>query len=192
MSQAVQQRGRQLLVAEDLHPLRERQIGGHQRGAPFVAIVDHLKEFTSLSTAKRRKAEVIEDEKIRLRKPPEERPVASVQTGKSDVLKEAPETKVADPHPEAAAGVTERAGEIGFAHPRGPHDKHVLVTSGEVAGKECPPGGPIKPASRSELDILRAGGKPEPRFSKQPGKHGAPTVGPFGIDQETEPLLEAE
>ena len=173
-------------------PFAQGELRADHRRASLVAIVDELKEFTGLNAAKRRQPEVVENEKIGLGKPAEERPVASVQAGKSDVLKKTTETKVANPHSEATAGMAECAGEVGFPHPGGPHDKDVLVTSGEVTGKERPPGCPIKPSSRSELDILRAGGEPQLRFPKEPGKRGVSAVGPLGIHQQTQPLLEGK
>ena len=91
-----------------------------------------------------------------------------------------------------AQGLSEGAGEVGLAHSGGTDDKHVLVTRGEVAGKERPPDGAVKAAGRSELDVFRAGGQTELGFSKKPRQHRISPVGPLGIDQEAETLLEGK
>ena len=112
--------------------------------------------------------------------------VASVRSTKSDILEKIAEAHVAHPHPQPAQGLSEGAGEVGLAHPGGTDDKYVLVTRGEVAGKERPPDGAVKAAGRSELDVFWTGGQTELGLSKKPRKHRISPVGPPDIDRETE------
>ena len=44
VAEAVEQRGRELLVAEDLHPLAEGEVGGDDRRAPLVALGEQVEE----------------------------------------------------------------------------------------------------------------------------------------------------
>ena len=44
VAEAVEQRGGELLVAEDLHPLAEAQVGRHQGRAPLVTLGEDVEE----------------------------------------------------------------------------------------------------------------------------------------------------
>ena len=44
MGTPVQQRPGEPFRAEDLGPFVEREVGGHQDGAPLVALAEHLEE----------------------------------------------------------------------------------------------------------------------------------------------------
>ncbi len=44
MGQAVQQGSGELFTVEDLGPLGEVQVGGHDDGLPFIAFGNHLEE----------------------------------------------------------------------------------------------------------------------------------------------------
>lgn len=45
MTEAVEQRGGQLLIAEDLDPLGEREVGSDDRGVAFVAVGEQVEEL---------------------------------------------------------------------------------------------------------------------------------------------------
>jgi hypothetical protein len=158
----------------------------------ITAIVDDVEEFPGISAAKRRKAEVIENEELGLGKPGKERPVAAVQATQRDVLQQTAETDVAHAHPRSATSLTKRAGEIGLPHPGRTDDDHVLVTRHEVSGKERPPRRPVKASGGGEVDVLRTGGETQPRLPKEPGKHGVAPVGPLGVDQKAETFFKGK
>src|SRR5665811_753864 len=62
VGQAVQQRSSQLLITEDLHPLRERQVRRHQRGMSLVAVGQQVEEQLAAVALERYESEFVNDE----------------------------------------------------------------------------------------------------------------------------------
>ena len=63
MAQAIEQRGRQLLVAEDLDPLAEGEVGGDERGALLVAIGEEIEEELAAGAVEGHEAQFVDYEK---------------------------------------------------------------------------------------------------------------------------------
>ena len=62
MGQAIQESRRQIHILKDTRPLRERQIGGHQKGPLFVPLGEDLKEQLRSFPRKRQIPELIHDQ----------------------------------------------------------------------------------------------------------------------------------
>lgn len=62
MAEAVEQRGGQHLVAEDLDPLRESQFGIDDRGAAFVAVGEQVEEQLTAGPLEGHEAEFVGDQ----------------------------------------------------------------------------------------------------------------------------------
>src|SRR5579864_595665 len=67
MQQAIEDRGRQDVVAEDRAPLRHDLVGGDQQAAAFVPAGDELEKEMSAASLERQVAELVDDEQLRLR-----------------------------------------------------------------------------------------------------------------------------
>jgi hypothetical protein len=173
-------------------PLAERQLGGHHRGAPLVAVVHHLEEVARLGAGERRPAEVVEDQQIGLLEPREERPGAAVEARHSDLAEQACEAHVAHAQAQPAAGVSERAGQVGLAHAGGAEEEHVLVSSCEAALKEAPQGAAVEAPGAVEVDVFGAGGQAQARLPQEPRQGATAALGPLGVDEQAEALLEAQ
>ena len=64
VGEPVQQRAGEAFRAKDLSPLVERQIGGHQDGAPFVALAEDLEEQLRAGSGKWDKAQLVDDQQV--------------------------------------------------------------------------------------------------------------------------------
>ena len=63
-AQPIQQRRRKLLVAEDLNPLSESEVGGDHRRAHLVALREQIEEKLAPGPLERDEAKLVEDQKI--------------------------------------------------------------------------------------------------------------------------------
>ena len=61
-AEAVEQHGGQLLVAEDLDPLGQREDGGDDRGAPLVAVGELVEELFAAGPLEGHEAEFVDDQ----------------------------------------------------------------------------------------------------------------------------------
>jgi len=64
MAEAVEQRGGEFLVAEDLDPFREGQVGGDQRRAALGAVGQQIEEQFAAGAVEGDKAQLGEDEQL--------------------------------------------------------------------------------------------------------------------------------
>ncbi len=64
MGEPVQQRPGQPLRAEDLGPFVEGQVGGHQDGAPLVALAEDLEEQFRARAGQGYEAEFVDDQQV--------------------------------------------------------------------------------------------------------------------------------
>jgi hypothetical protein len=62
VQQAVEQRGCNDRIAEDLAPFGEAAVGGEDHGAPFVAGVDELEEEIAAAGDDRQIADLVDDQ----------------------------------------------------------------------------------------------------------------------------------
>ena len=60
-----QQRSGEPFRAEDLDPLVEGQVGGHQDGSPLVALAEDLKKQLGTGAGQGREAQFFDDQQIR-------------------------------------------------------------------------------------------------------------------------------
>src|SRR5579864_2700956 len=67
MQQAIEDRGRQDVVAEDRAPLRHDLVGGDQQAAAFVPAGDELEKEMGAASLERQVAELVDDQQLRLR-----------------------------------------------------------------------------------------------------------------------------
>jgi len=67
MGEAIEQRGSELLVAEDLHPLAEGQIGGNDGRPPLVSLRKQIEEQFTAGAPKRVRTSLRESQRIRPR-----------------------------------------------------------------------------------------------------------------------------
>jgi hypothetical protein len=89
-------------------------------------------------------------------------------------------------------GICERTGQETFAAPGRPGDEHIVVLSHPRALGQAQDDGAVKAPGRSPVDVFDAGRVAQPgRF--QPGGE-APAVAGIGffVDQQAEPVGEAE
>ncbi len=62
VAETVEQRGGELLVAEDLDPLAEGEVGGDERRAPFVAVGEEVEEQLATGTVEGHEAELVHNQ----------------------------------------------------------------------------------------------------------------------------------
>ena len=62
MPEAVERRRGELLIAEDLHPLAEGEVGGDDRRAPLVAVGEQVEEQFSAGPLEGHEAEFVDDQ----------------------------------------------------------------------------------------------------------------------------------
>ena len=62
VAEAVEQRGGQLLVAEDLDPLGEREVGGDDRGTALVAVGEQVEEQFAAGAVEVHEAQLVDDQ----------------------------------------------------------------------------------------------------------------------------------
>ncbi len=62
VAEAVEQRGGELLVAEDLEPLGERKVGGDDHGPPLVAVGEQVEEQFAAGPVEGHEADFIDDQ----------------------------------------------------------------------------------------------------------------------------------
>ena len=72
--------------ADHVMPLRDRQLGGDQRGFPAIALFEDLEEVKSLLIGQRMRAPIVENEELDPRKFVDEPWEATIKTGKCQVL----------------------------------------------------------------------------------------------------------
>ena len=61
VGEAVQQRAGKAFRAEDLSPLIEGEVGGHQDGTPLLALAEDLEEQFSAGAGERNEAQLVYD-----------------------------------------------------------------------------------------------------------------------------------
>lgn len=64
VAEAVEQRGGPFVVAEDLDPLREREVGGDDRGAAFVPVGKQLEEQFAAGSFEGHEANLVNDQHV--------------------------------------------------------------------------------------------------------------------------------
>tara|TARA_Y100000031_G_scaffold139412_1_gene166090 strand:- start:1129 stop:1401 length:273 start_codon:yes stop_codon:yes gene_type:complete len=64
MGEAIEQRPGEAFGTEHLGPLIERQIAGHQGGALFVALAEHLEQKLGSGFAERHEAQLVDDQQF--------------------------------------------------------------------------------------------------------------------------------
>ena len=62
VTEAVEEGGGQLLIAEDLDPLGEREVGGDDRGAALVAVGDQVEEQFAAGPVGGDEAQLVDDQ----------------------------------------------------------------------------------------------------------------------------------
>ena len=62
MPEAVERRRGELLIAEDLHPLAEGEVGGDDRRAALVALGEEVEEELSAGAVEGHEAELVDDQ----------------------------------------------------------------------------------------------------------------------------------
>ena len=60
--EAVEQRRGEFLVAEDLHPLAEGEVGGDDRRAPLVAVGEEVEDQLTAGALEGHEAELVDDQ----------------------------------------------------------------------------------------------------------------------------------
>jgi hypothetical protein len=64
MGEAIEQRAREPLRSEDRGPFIEWQVAGHQRGAAFIALAEHLEEQFRTDRRERHVAHFVDDQQL--------------------------------------------------------------------------------------------------------------------------------
>ena len=70
VGEPVQQDSSETLQAEDLGPLVEGQVGGHQDGAPLVALAEDLEEQFRTGAGQGEEAQLVDDQQAEPRQLP--------------------------------------------------------------------------------------------------------------------------
>ena len=81
VGETVEQRAGEALRAEDLGPLIERQVGGDQDGAPFVALVEDLEEQFRSGAGQGDQAHLVDNQQVQAGQLPLEVEQASLVPG---------------------------------------------------------------------------------------------------------------
>ena len=134
MSKAVEQRRGQLLVAEDLDPLGEREVGGDDRRAAFVAVGEQVDEQFAAGPLEGHEAEFVDDQQG-------DTQAALMQTSKRAFIArldhfghEVGGTDQGDPLPALDGFDAERDREVGLDRLDRTGDHHVLAAFEVLTG----------------------------------------------------------
>ena len=79
VNEAIQERRRQALLAEDLRPLGKGQVGGNGDTGPFIAVGEELEEQLSRLTRKRQIAQLVDEHQV-------EAPIVRQQSRKAEFV----------------------------------------------------------------------------------------------------------
>jgi hypothetical protein len=111
------------------------ELAGDDRGAIAVAVFKDFEQVMSVGFAQGAKPEVIQDQHVRLGEVRHQLRVAAVGFGETRFLEETGDASIRTPVPSAARALSQRAGEVAFAHAgwTGNQDVEVLANPGSLA-----------------------------------------------------------
>ena len=187
--EAVEQRRGELLVAEDLHPLAEGEVGGDDRRAPLVAVGEQVEEQLSAGALEGHEAELVDDQQRHAQ-------VALVQPGERELVARldevADEVGGADEGDAvtAAGGLdAERDREVRLAGADRSGDDDVLAALEVVAGGELSELRPLDALQRVPVELLEGLEVGEARLAQQPLDGAVAASQHLGLEQLHEELL---
>ena len=115
MSEAVQQCPGEPLLAEDLGPLVEWQIGGHQDGAALVALAEDLEEQFRTGGGQRHEAQLVDEEELEAGQLPLQVEQPTVVPGLHGLVDQGRGDGETHRHSFLAGGQSQSQGDVGFA-----------------------------------------------------------------------------
>src|SRR6185312_14544258 len=153
-------------------PLRHGDLTCDQQGSLVVAIIDDLKQITTLVGGERFGSPVVEDEEIDALEIGEQAGCSLVEDGEAV----------------AASFVAERTGKPGLAGAGWADNDQVVGITDPLAGGEGLEERTVKAASGAIVDVLDGGGLPELGTGQAAREAAVVAGGDFPIDEEAEPI----
>ena len=102
-------------VTDQVVPVVDRHLAGHQRGTSTRSIFHDFEQIAAFSIAQGREAPVVQDEQVGFGELLEHAPIRAVAAGRRKIAQEARESHVAHRRSLATRGVSERAGQPAFS-----------------------------------------------------------------------------
>ena len=163
------------------------------RGAAAVAILENLEQVAALLVLWRSQTPVIEEEDVHPRELAEEPAVGAVGTRQAEVIEQAGGSAVVGAVAAAAGLVSQGTGDEALARAGRAGDEDLLVLGDPAAGGELADHGLVELPAGRIVDGLDTGLRQlELGFLEGPGQAFVLPGEPLGVDEQPEPLIEAE
>src|SRR2546422_8189922 len=193
VKEAIADRVRHRGVPEVLVPLVGRELACDDRRPGLAAILQDLEQVAPVLIPQRAEAPVLEHEDVDASELAEEADVGAVGMSEGEFVEEPGHAAVERPISLAAGLLGKGAGKEALPRPRRPGDQELLVFVDPAAGGELTDDGLVELAAGWVVDRLDAGlAEAELRLAERVRQALVLPREPFGLDEEAEPLIEAE
>ena len=193
MNQTIQYGVGERGLADIVMPELDRQLGGDERGAMAMAVVEQLQQVAALGGAHRSNAEIVDRKKLGAGQRAHELGVAPVAVGKGELLGQARPAPVAHAVVLATGAVGERTGEEGLAAAGGAFEDQIEPIADPLGGGKLGDERFVQPPRGAPVDVLDTGARVAQLRGAQPGAQAPVGAGgEFAVDEQAEALLEAE
>ena len=192
MDETVEDRVGEGRVTDDVMPLVDGKLAGHDRGAHGVAVLEKLKQVVTVLGAEGGQPPVVDHEHVGLGERLEQLRVASVGSRNGQRTQQPGHAEVQRAVSVAAGAVGEGARYPAFAHAGWPADQDVEMLADPASVGEREDQLPVEPARVPDVDVLDAGVVLEPGSSQPVGELSRVALGEFAVDEQPEPFLERE
>src|SRR6266478_6776876 len=143
-------------VADNIVPMFDGDLAGHDGRGATVAIIKDLQKVAPFGRIENRKTPVIEDQELNAADGFEQAAISAVAASQGERLEQARNAVILDRTIVAAGFVAEGAGNPALAEPGCPCDEQVLVAVDPVAADESGEDGAIDSAWCAPIDIFHA------------------------------------
>jgi hypothetical protein len=179
-------------IADDIVPMLDRELAGHDGRAAAVAIFHDLEQITPLLGRHWSKSPIVEDQKLDARQALEQSSMTAVTVREGERIEKPRHALIQDGMIISAGLVAERTSNPALADTGWSDDEQILMAVNPLAGDELLEQHFVDPAGRPHVDIFDHGvlaqtGEP------QPGNQ-APVLalGRFAIDEKRQTLIERQ
>jgi hypothetical protein len=162
---------------------------GDDGGAGQVALVEDLPQVAPTLVIEQGQSPVIEDQDVDLGELGHELGIATIAAGKGECFKQAWQALVQGGVALAAAGVGQRAGQVGLAHAGRPGDRDVFMAADPFTAQQAPQQRLVQSARMAVIDVLGDGRLLELGPAQPAGGEPVLAFGALPVEQEAEALL---
>lgn len=192
MDEPIQDRIAKSRIANQVMPVFEGELAGHEGGPAVVAVLEDFEQVASFEVAEGGQAPVVEDEEVGLGERCEAGAIGAVGAREGEVLQEAREADVAHPQPVAAGAMAQGTGEIGLARAGRADEQDDLMLADPVATGEAEEDGAIEPARGLEVEVFHRGGEAQGGQLEQAGEAAIGAGCDLAFEEQGEAIFEGE